>query len=98
MRSLIMSKVSFGTTFLATSSPFTLYGRLLTIRSATSLGNPSSSTISLEDARLTLVTPPGAAIPSEGFGGGVMAPGGAVGGIVGARVPPAERDWSLSSF
>src|SRR5690242_8782850 len=97
-----MSKVSLGTTFLATSSPFTLYGRLLTIRSATSLGNPSSSTISLEDARLTFVTPPGAAIPSEGFGeepgGGGMAPGGAVGGIVGASVPPAERDWSFNSF
>ena len=46
-----MSNVSFGTTFLATSSPFTLYGRLLTIRSATSFGSPNSSTISLDEAK-----------------------------------------------
>ena len=102
MRSLIMSNVYLGTTFFATSSPFTLYGRLLTIRSATSLGSPSSNTISLDEARLTLVIPPGAAIPSGGLAAegawGATAPGAGVGGMVGASVPPVERDWSFNSF
>ena len=100
IRSLIMSNVSLGTTFLATSSPFTLYGRLLTIRSATSLGNPNSSTISLDDARLTFMMLPGAGVPFggrevDGAGaivGGTDAEAGGAGCIDGARDPPAERD------
>src|SRR5512134_3723529 len=96
IRSLIMSNVSLGTTFLATSSPFTLYGRLLTIRSATSFGSPSSRTISLDDARLTFMTLPGTAVASGGLeaegAGGAREPAGGGGGMLGAKVPPAERD------
>jgi len=55
MRSLIKSKVSLGTTFFATNSPFTRYGRFVTMRSATSLETPSTSTISPADALLTFM-------------------------------------------
>lgn len=55
MRSLIISKVSLGITFLATNSPFSRYGRFVTMRSARSLERPSTSTISPADALLIFI-------------------------------------------
>ena len=66
MRSLISSKMSFGTTFLATSSPFTRYGRLLTIRSATSWLTPSVRTKSVYGALLIFSKDTGGAAASTG--------------------------------
>ena len=93
MRSLIKSKVSLGTTFLATNSPFTLYGRFVTMRSATSLERPSTSTISLADALLTFMEGRDGLRGIHSRGSRYPPPGaGLKGGTEGIGAPVPERD------
>src|SRR5215472_9228597 len=96
IRSLIMSKVSFGTTFLATNSPLTRYGRLATMRSAMSFDRPRARTISPAVALLRFTV-------DEAAPGAFIAGGATIGGDVGllaagGSVPVTDWERSLSSF